>query len=135
MENVNYNELDDDWITHFEKSDKIYKDFYKDDVYFLNIHFVYVNKVNEIEFVKEENFLMSEKNYIKKEELIRILKYNNIIDNTKYSILSIIRYNITMEPDEILPFLKNENYNNDFLFPIKNIDTIKLYIILQKRFI
>lgn len=125
MEYDNYNELDDDWITHFEKSDKIYKDFYKDDVYFLNIHFVYVNKTNEIDFVKEESFLMSEKNYIKRDELIRILKHNMIVDNTKYSLLSVLRYNVTMEPDEILPFLKSEGYNENFLFAIKNIDDIK----------
>jgi len=127
MENeiLNYQELDDDWISHFEKSDKLYKDFYKDDIYFLNIHFVYVNKLNEIEFVKQENFLMTEKNYIKREELIGILKHNTILDNTKYSLLSILRYNIIMEPDDILSFLKSEDYNGDFLSPIKNIDNIK----------
>lgn len=125
MNEINYKELDDDWITHFEKIDKLYKDFYKDDVYFLNIHFVYVNKLNEIECVRQENFLMSEKNFIKRDELLRILKNNNVIENTKYSILSILRYNITTEPEEILSFLKNETNNDDFIFVVKNIDDIK----------
>jgi len=129
MANINYKELDDDWISEFQKSDKLYKDFYKDDVYFLNIHFIYVNKCNEIELVKHENFLMSEKNYIKRDELLRILKNNNVIDNTKYSILSILRYNITMSPEDILTFFKNETQNenriDDYIFIVKNIDDIK----------
>jgi len=127
MEDVNYKQLDDDWITHFENWDKLYKDFYKDDVYFLNIHFIYVNKRNEIDFLKQENFLMSEKNFIKRDELLRILKNNNVVDNTKYSILSILRYNITTEPEDILRVFKREKGNdfNNFIFVVKNIDDIK----------
>lgn len=48
--------LDDDWICNFEKNDKLYKDFYKDDVYFINLHIVYVNKNYEIEKLKQEIF-------------------------------------------------------------------------------
>ena len=30
------NKLDDDWINNFEKTDELYQDFYKDDLYYIN---------------------------------------------------------------------------------------------------
>ena len=31
--------LDDEWIQHFDSTDKLYKDFYKDNLYYININF------------------------------------------------------------------------------------------------
>ena len=42
-------ELNDDWIKTFEKTDKLYQDFYKDDLYYIHLKFCYVNRSNEIE--------------------------------------------------------------------------------------
>jgi GTP-binding protein EngB required for normal cell division len=36
LENRN-EKLDDDWINKFEKVDELYKDFYKDNVYFVDL--------------------------------------------------------------------------------------------------
>ena len=30
---IEYNELNDDWINNFEKTDKLYQEFYKDDLH------------------------------------------------------------------------------------------------------
>ena len=55
-------ELNDDWITKFKETDKLYQDFYKDDVYYINIRFVYINKSGDIERTKQESFFMNTKN-------------------------------------------------------------------------
>ena len=34
---LEYNKLDDEWINNFEKTDKLYQEFYKDDVYYINL--------------------------------------------------------------------------------------------------
>ena len=34
--------LNDDWITNFENTDNLYKDFYKDNLFYTNIHFIYI---------------------------------------------------------------------------------------------
>ena len=34
---IEYNNLDDEWINEFEKTDKLYQDFYKDDLYYINL--------------------------------------------------------------------------------------------------
>lgn len=117
--------LDEEWINEFEKTDKLYNDFYLDNIYYTKIHFVYINKDNDIEKIKEETFLMSTPNYINREEILGLLMRND--DNRKYSILSILKCNITLDPSEISSFLKTPNidvYNDKFLKPIKNIDAI-----------
>lgn len=121
---VNDNILEDDWIKEFEDKDKLYKDFYKNDVYFAGIRFIYVNKWNEIEKIKVDNFFMSCPNYILRDEIIGILKRNSIIDNVRYKLLSILKYNIELEPNDIPLFLKNK-YDSNFLSINKNIDSIK----------
>jgi hypothetical protein len=123
----NYEVLDEKWINEFEKTDKLFQDFYLDDIYYTEIHFVYINTSNDIEKIKEEHFLLSTPNYISREEIIGLLKRNTIVNNKKYSILSILKCNITLKPEEIKNFLKSSNltdYLNNFLVPIKNIDAI-----------
>jgi len=115
--------LDDDWLTKFATSDKLYQDFYKDDVYYTDVHFVYVSKGSEIVTVKQEPFLFNNKNYITREELIGLIKRNSVVDSTRYSVMSILKYNITLDPVDIKSFVLGQEEN--YLTPIKNIDTIK----------
>ena len=118
------NELNDDWINNFEKTDKLYQDFYKDDLYYVNLKFLYINRSNEIEKIKEESFLMSRPNYISREEILQILK-NSVTDNDRrYSLLSILKYNITLDADDIKNFVFYPNEERNFLKVIKNIDAI-----------
>ena len=37
-------ELDNTWIKEFENTDKMYQDFYVDDIYYVNVNFIYINK-------------------------------------------------------------------------------------------
>jgi hypothetical protein len=120
-------DLDDSWINDFENNDKPYTEFYKDDIYTINMNIIYVNKSNDIEKVTEEVFFLQNPNIISREEIIGIIKKNSILNSNKYSLLSVIKYNITLNPEEITPFLKTTNfdyYNEDFFTTLKNIDTI-----------
>ena len=42
-------ELDSTWIQEFENLDKDYKNYYSEDMSFLIIHSIYINKLNDIE--------------------------------------------------------------------------------------
>ena len=119
--------LDEEWINEFDKTDKLFQDFYLDDIYYTEIHFVYINTSNDIEKIKEEHFLLSTPNYISREEILGLLKRNKNVNNKKYSVLSILKCNISIKPEEIKNFLKSSNltdYLDNFLVPIKNIDSI-----------
>jgi len=124
------NELDNDWITQFENTDNLYKEIYKDKLYYTNIYSIYINVNNEIDKINNETLLLSKPNCITREEISRILKNNKLNKkHNKYSLSSILKYNISLDNDEIIPFLKCdvkdlEYYNKKFLTAITNIDAI-----------
>lgn len=118
-----YNKLDDEWISKFEKTDKLYSDFYKDDVYYINLRIIYINRDNEIDKIKHESLLTQYPNKISQEQIFEILKKSAVDSETRYSLLSILRYNINLEPHEIKNYLLNGN-DKKFLSVIQNIDTI-----------
>ena len=120
---LQYNKLDDEWINNFEKTDKLYEDFYKDDIYYINLRAFYINRENEIDKIKSETLLMKNPNTISREEIIEILKKNSVDDERRYSLLSILRYNINLEPDEIKHYLFTRE-NKEFLSVIKCVKNV-----------
>lgn len=120
---LEYNNLDDEWINNFESTDKLYKDFYKDNLYYVNLRVIYINRENEIDKLKQESFLMSTPNYINHDEILEILKKNSIDNDKKYRLLSILKYNIILEPEDVKLYL-NEKNTQEYLSVIKNIDSV-----------
>jgi hypothetical protein len=119
------NELDISWLNDFENTDNLYKDYYTDDLYYVNVNFIYINNENAIEKTKSGIFYMKTPNYIHREEIIGIIKKNSIDNNKKYSVLAMLKYNFTVEPNDIPFFLKNESSNKeDFLSSVTNFDAI-----------
>ena len=74
-DDFNFQELDTSWIHDFEKEDGLYKDFYLEDLYFINLHYVYLNESNTIEKVKKDKYFFNEfqTNIVPKEELFKII--------------------------------------------------------------
>ena len=123
MENIE--DLDLSWIHEFEKIDNEYKNYYTEDLQFIRVHSIYINKEESIEKIKEEKIMFKTLGVLQKEELLRIIKNNVCSNGIKYSLLSILKFNINIEPLDVKFFLKDENiatYN--FFTPIKNIDAI-----------
>ena len=118
-------DLDDeeDWLNKIEEEDKLYNDFYYEKNENININFVYISLNNSIQHIKSENFIL-QNNIIPKEELLYILKNNQTFDNKKYSLLSILQYNIDLLPQDVMHFLKKPNQFNFFNYKT-NIDDIK----------
>ena len=120
-------ELNEDWIIKFEKTDKLYQDFYKDNLYYTNLQFIYINKNSEIDKIKQESFLMSSPNCIFREEIIGILKKYAIDQDKRYTLLSILRYNISLDVEDVKKFVIKEDTMllcEKFITVIKNIDDI-----------
>jgi len=127
--------LNDEWIHKFEETDKLYKDFYKDDVYYVKLKLIYINRVNEIEKIKQETFFMENSNTISREEILYMLKRTTLENGIKYNLLSILKYNINLNEDDIKEFLIYTNEEKNYLTIVKNIDDIhfeKTISILQE---
>jgi len=116
-------QLDNQWIEEFEKTDKGYEIFYKEDVQYIRIHCIYIDSTDSIQKITEEKVFVNNSNTISRDEILGLLKKNSVTEKRKYNISSILKYNIDLEPVEITDFLKKD-YN--FLSVIKNIDTIPL---------
>lgn len=132
MDNENNNDdtigdLDLSWINEFEKIDNEYKIYYTEELSFIRIHSIYVNINNEIEKVREEKCLLKNPGILQKEELLSIIKHNSFSNQVKYSLLSILKFNINLEPINLKTFLRNKNpaIGAPFLQSIKHLDTIK----------
>lgn len=120
-------DLDISWLEEFEKIDNEYNLYYSEDLSFIKIHFIYVNNNNEIEKISEKKIFLKNDGCLQKEELLSIIKNNSFLNDVKYSLLSILKYNINLEPINLKTFLKNNNPNigSNFLTSIKHLDTIK----------
>ncbi|MCJ7802154.1 MAG: hypothetical protein MUP82_07345 [Candidatus Marinimicrobia bacterium] len=116
--------LNDAWVTEFEQTDQIYKDFYKENLYYTNLKFIYVNRSNEIDLIKTDTFLMSKPNFISHHEISQILKKNYIITNKEYLLMSIVKYNVTLDVDEVQKFLSLKDNHLNFLTDINNVGDI-----------
>ena len=120
-------DLDSTWIQEFENLDNDYKNYYTEELSFLRIHSIYVNRLNDIEKIREEKFLLKEPGIIHRDEVLSIIKHNSFSNETKYSLLSILKFNINVEPEFLKTFLKSKDKNigSSFLQSVKNIDSIR----------
>jgi len=118
-------ELDNSWIRNYEIKELDYNDFYKDDVKYIKTYTLYINKSLILENINEENFILETNNVLKKHELISIInKYKNEKKEKKVKLLSILKYNINLDSDNVFEYLKQETENNLFLESVKDIDNI-----------
>lgn len=114
--------LDTKWITDFEKADSLYKDFYKEQLDNIRLFMVYVDKKNNIQYVKRSSATL-DGGILKKENLISVLKEYMHHNNKKYRPISLLKYNMDIGPLEVNPYLKN-NSSYNFLSIEKNISDI-----------
>jgi hypothetical protein len=118
-------ELDTSWIETYEKEENYYNRFYSESNKNIKTHILYINKLNELEKIKEINLELSQGNMLKKEDFIRLIKETNKNDNKKYNLLSILVYNLTIENKELKNFLHNSD-SYDFMTKLKYMDDYEL---------
>ena len=119
-------ELDNKWIEEYEEDEKPYKDFYREKTKTIEIYYFYLNKDNELEKIKQQQYLLSQHNNLTREELMREIK-SNIVDNKiKYSLLSILKHNIDLDPENLKSYLLTDDLSesNNFLTTISDISDI-----------
>jgi hypothetical protein len=121
----NDHDFDADWINEFEKVDKDYASFYLEDLNYIKVTIIYINSNNELEKIKEEKLLLRKPNNISREEIIGILKRNNVKDNKTFTIMTMLKYNFDLEPTEVRNFLLNNNNDYpDYLSVVKDVDEV-----------
>ena len=105
--------FDDESVKDYQRLEKYYDNFYKTKPNTITLFFIYVDK-NEVESLHEKKFILNEDSKICSDELVFIIKNHQILHNKKYTLTSLLRYNFTMEPDEILKM--KQDYMIDLVF-------------------
>jgi len=118
------------WIEQFESLDKEYASFYQEDITSIPFHAIYINHNSEITKTVQQMVPLSCPNTILREELLHLIKTYNVMDRTKYSVLSILTFNITIHNHQLLSFLKSKtpsvDIGRDYLAPSVHINNIPL---------
>jgi hypothetical protein len=125
---IDTDEIDNTWVIDYKKTEENYNVFYNEKVNTIKIFFMYINTDKTVVNARQEILTLNNDSILRKEQLIHIIKNNQILNNIKYKLFSIVRYNIDLQPDEINNFLSVSNtdktYINRFLIDKKNIDDI-----------
>lgn len=123
-----FKDLDTSWIQEFDKIENEYKNYYCEPLEFINLNCIYLNKENEITYIHEEKVIFKTTGYLSREEVVGLIKYRTFFHNVKHSLLSILVFNINIEPENLKTFLRMNNKNiqigSQFLKSIRNIDSI-----------
>ena len=129
-------ELDTSWITNFENLENEYNLFYKAKVTEISMFSIYINRDNEVIKIKKDKINNLTNNTINKNNLIYFIKKNNLYNNIKYKLISILKFNIDIDALNINNFLKSQTppetqetqeniINTPYLSVIKNINDIR----------
>lgn len=119
-------ELDNEWISDFEKKEEMYEQFYPKKVEKIRIYSLYVNTNCILDKVKEDVVESIQNNCLTKRELINLLREKKHDDGINYKLISILKYNVDLKPEEIKKYLYDyDKYG--FIDSMKELKDIYFY--------
>ena len=116
-------DLDTTIIDEFEKDDELYNDFYKDKIEQINLFILYVDNNNDLFHIKKDTATLNN-GKLEKDDLKNLIRQYINYQSKKYRLISLLKWNITIEPEEISDYLRNEKEFN-FIQSIRNINSIE----------
>jgi hypothetical protein len=115
-------ELDTRWIEQFKNDECNYNHFYKEPNTSIMLYMLYI-KDKEIIHVATNRCLL-ENGELTRERIISLIKHYQTREVVKYKLLSLLRYNIDLNPDEINDFV-NDEINDRFMTAEKYLNNIQ----------
>ena len=99
-------ELDEDneWINRIKNDDQLYNDFNQVETKCIKIYCLYINE-KKLVYVNKDSIDLNNKTLIKS-RLISLLKSNSSYNKRNYKIMSVLKYNIDIFPEDIPFFIK-----------------------------
>ena len=118
--------IDDSWIKEFKDKENIYNDFYKEEISSIRLFFLYVNSTNTLESIKSDSLILEKEGIVTKEQLVSLIKRNQHNNTVKYRLLSLMKFNVDIEPSDVLTFIEGpDSDNNNFTTSEKYLEDIK----------
>lgn len=117
-------DFDMKWADDFMEEDAKYAEFYEENVTFVRLRILYVDKDSEIVKVKQETIQLTTPNCVTREELLYMIKTNRTHEGKYYGMLSIAKFNIDLSSSDMKSFLKSGQPNGDIYLTVsQEVDT------------
>ena len=127
-------DLDISWIEKHERMNNIHTNYQREPMDSIKMCYIYVNLYSEIEKVIYENENLgqidsSNNRIISKERVLQIVQNKKMLNDTlKYTIDTILVYNVSIEPENIQKYVNSENFTSEpFLKVYPIIDEILIH--------
>lgn len=120
-------DIDNSWVNDYINIEQKYESFYKIVPLTIKIFYIYINS-KKIISLTEDTLLLNNNGVLEKDIIISIIQNKEINKNFKYKLISILKYNIDIEPELINKIFIDEyiDKNNKYCSVIKNITNIKV---------
>ena len=121
--------IDDKWV----KQEKKYNDFYRDKPTSIKLYFIYVNNQNVVEIFKNDTYLLNQEQHtttdaiVQKDVLLSIIKNNISLNGRNYKLVSLLKFNLDIEPEDIINWKLEKKNGSDYLSSEKEIKNIIFY--------
>jgi hypothetical protein len=104
-------DLDISWTEKHERLLNIHQNYQKEHMNSIKICYIYVNLQSEIEQVICEHEALGQlqnKSIISKERVLQLVQNKKNLNNFKYSVDSILLYNVSVEPENIQKYVNSD---------------------------
>jgi hypothetical protein len=119
-------DLDISWIDKQNKLHNIDKNYCREPMESIAIHFIYINTKNYIEKISSD-IIDLHNNIISKERILQIIQHNKSIHPSRYILMDIIVYNVDLEPNHIQEFVYSEMDPTKFFKTCPILDDIVIH--------
>jgi hypothetical protein len=127
-ESDNESDLDISWVEEQEKLQHINENYFKEPMENIDIYFIYINTndyIEKVNHIHQEVYLNQNLNnnsgIIHNDIIIQLIEKNKYLSNNKYKILDVLLYNVSLNPENIQSYSKDENLlesSSKFLEPL-----------------
>jgi len=113
-------------VIPYASSREIFHNFYKEEISSIRLFFLYVNSSNTLESIKSDSLILEKEGIVTKEQLVSLIKRNQHNNTVKYRLLSLMKFNVDIEPSDVLTFIEGpDGDNNNFTTSEKYLEDIK----------
>ena len=75
--------------------------------------FLYVNLDDELETVNSSMYILDVNSRIPKNSLVNVIKEHREKHGKKYRLINLIKYNVTLDPEDVIHMLSVDNHEGD----------------------
>lgn len=123
-ESDNESDLDISWVEEQEKLQHINENYFKEPMEMIDMFFIYINTndyIEKINHLQQDVSLHNNSGLIHNDTIIRLIEKNKFLSNKKYKIQDVLLYNVSLNPENIQSYSKDENIlesSSKFLEPL-----------------